>query len=244
MFPDNAKLQPPVGLRQLPADVGRDRRAARRDGRHRAHRLAHRLRSALAASYLAREDAAHLVMIGAGALAPHLVRAHASVRPIKRVTLWNRTRRRAVQTAFALSVGGLEVEVTDDLEAAVREADIVSCATLSATPLVRGKWLKKGAHVDLVGAYTPKMREADDDAIKRARVYVDTRAGAPKEGGDIVQPLKSGVLKKDGIRGDLFELCRGKAKGRARPSEITLFKSVGTAIEDLAAAMLVWRSLA
>jgi alanine dehydrogenase len=200
--------------------------------------------SALAASYLARQDASHLVMIGAGALAPHLVRAHASVRPIRKVTLWNRTRKRAVQTAFGLSVGGLEVEVTDDLEAAVREADIVSCATLSAEPLVRGKWLKKGAHVDLVGAYTPKMREADDDAIKKARVYVDTRAGATKEAGDIVQPLKSGVLKKDAIRGDLFELCRDEAKGRSGNLQVTLFKSVGTAIEDLAAAMLVWSRLA
>ena len=125
----------------------------------------------------------------------------------------------------------------------MRDADIVSCATLSATPIVRGKWLKKGAHVDLVGAYTPKMREADDDAIRKSRVYVDTRAGALKEAGDIVQPLKKGVLKKDGVRGDLFELCRGKAKGRTRPSEITLFKSVGTAIEDLAAAMLVWQAV-
>ena len=199
--------------------------------------------SALAASYLAREDAAHLVMVGAGALAPHLIRAHASVRPVNKVTLWNRTRKRAVQTAFGLSVGGLDVEVTDDLEAAVREADIVSCATLSATPLVRGKWLKKGAHLDLVGAYTPKMRESDDDAVKRSRVYVDTRAGAPKEGGDIAQPLKSGVLKKDGIRGDLFQLCQGKARGRTSAAQITLFKSVGTAIEDLAAATLVWRAV-
>ena len=199
--------------------------------------------SALAASYLAREDATHLVMVGAGALAPHLVRAHAAVRPIKRVTIWNRTRKRAVQTAFGLSIGGIEVEVTDDLEAAVRDADIVSCATLSATPLVRGKWLKKGAHVDLIGAYTPKMRESDDDAIRKSRVYVDTRAGALKEGGDIVQPMKSGVLKKDGVRGDLFELCRGEAKGRSGNLQITLFKSVGTAIEDLAAAMLVWRAV-
>jgi ornithine cyclodeaminase len=199
--------------------------------------------SALAASYLAREDAAHLVMVGAGALAPHLIRAHAAVRPIKKVTLWNRTRKRAVQTAFGLSVGGLEVEVVDDLEAAVREADIVSCATLSATPLVKGKWLKKGAHLDLVGAYTPKMREADDDAVRRARVYVDTRIGAPKEAGDIVQPLKKGILKKTGIRGDLYDLCGGKAKGRTKPSEITLFKSVGASVEDLAAAMLVWRGI-
>jgi alanine dehydrogenase len=199
--------------------------------------------SALAASYLAREDAEHLVMIGAGALAPHLVRAHAAVRPIKRVTLWNRTRGNAVKLAFGLSVGGIEPELADDLEAAVREADIVSCATLSAEPIVRGKWLKKGAHLDLVGAYTPKMRESDDDAVKRARVYVDTRAGAPKEGGDIAQPLKSGVLKKGGIRGDLFELCRGEAKGRTGGLQITLFKSVGASIEDLAAAMLVWRGV-
>ncbi|MEN3376825.1 MAG: hypothetical protein V7604_2180, partial [Hyphomicrobiales bacterium] len=199
--------------------------------------------SALAASYLAREDATHLAMIGAGALAPYLVRAHASVRPIKRVTLWNRTRGHAVQAAFGLAVGGLEVEVSDDLEAAVRDADIVSCATLSSAPLVCGKWLKKGAHVDLVGGFTPKMREADDDAVKKARVYVDTRAGATKEAGDIVQPLKSGVLKKESILGDLFELTRGKAKGRTGNMQVTLFKSVGTAIEDLAAAMLVWRGL-
>jgi len=199
--------------------------------------------SALAASYLAREDASHLVMIGAGALAPHLVRAHASVRPIQKVTLWNRTRGRAVQAAFGLAVGGIETEVTDDLETAVRAADIVSCATLSTTPLVHGKWLKKGAHLDLVGGFTPKMREADDDAVRKARVYVDTRAGATKEAGDIAQPLKSGVLKKESIHGDLFGLCREEAKGRTGNMQITLFKSVGTAIEDLAAAMLVWRAL-
>ena len=111
--------------------------------------------SALAARYLAREDASHLVMVGAGALAPHLVRAHRAVRPIKRVTLWNRTRSRAVSTAFALSAAGIEAGLADDLEAAVREADIVSCATLSAEPLVRGAWLKKGTHLDLVGAFTP-----------------------------------------------------------------------------------------
>jgi ornithine cyclodeaminase/alanine dehydrogenase-like protein (mu-crystallin family) len=198
--------------------------------------------SALAASYLARADATHLVMVGAGALAPYLVRAHAAVRPLKRVTLWNRTRGHAVQAAFALAVGGLEVEVVEDLEAAVRDADIVSCATLSTTPLLHGKWLKKGTHVDLVGGFTPKMREADDDAVKKARVYVDTQATL-KEAGDLTQPIKNGILKKTGVRGDLFGLCRGKVKGRTRDSEITLFKSAGTAIEDLAAAMLVWRGL-
>jgi len=200
--------------------------------------------SALAASYLAREDASHLVMVGAGALAPYLVRAHSAVRPIRRVTIWNRTRGNAVKAAFAIALGGIEPEIADDLEAAVREGDIVSCATLSATPLVKGKWLRKGAHLDLVGGFTPKMREADDDAVKKSRVYVDTRAGATKEAGDITQPLKSGALKKDGIQADLFELCRGEKKGRGGNTQITLFKSVGTAIEDLAAAMLVWRSLA
>ena len=199
--------------------------------------------SALAARYLAREDAAHLVMVGAGALAPHLVRAHRAVRPIERVTLWNRTRSRAVSTAFALSTAGIEPVIAEDLEAAVREADIVSCATLSATPLIRGAWLKKGAHLDLVGSFTPKMREADDAALRRARVYVDSRATAPKGSGDIAIPLKKRILRVKDIQGDLFELCRGKAKGRKRKDEITLFKSTGLAIEDLAAAMLVWSCL-
>jgi ornithine cyclodeaminase len=199
--------------------------------------------SALAARYLAREDAEHLVMIGAGALSPHLVRAHRAVRPIVRVTLWNRTRSRAIGTAFALTAAGIETAIADDLEAAVREADIVSCATLSPAPLIRGAWLKKGAHVDLVGAYLPTMREADDAAIRRARVYVDSRASAPKGSGDIAIPLKKKILRQKDIQGDLFELCRGKVKGRRRQDEITLFKSTGLALEDLAAAMLVWRRL-
>jgi alanine dehydrogenase len=199
--------------------------------------------SALAASYLARKDAAHLVMIGAGALAPHLIRAHSAVRPITRVTLWNRTRRRAMALAFDLARAGIEVELADELEEAVRKADVVSCATLSATPLVRGAWLRKGTHVDLVGGYTPRMREADDNAVKRAKVYVDTRDGALKEAGDIVAPLRRGVIKKAELGGDLFDLCRKAAKGRRSQAEITLFKSVGSAIEDLAAAMLVWRLL-
>jgi ornithine cyclodeaminase len=243
VFPDNGKLGKPAVLGSYILMSGATGEPlAAMDGTS-LTRWRTACASALAASYLAREDAAHLVMVGAGALAPYLVRAHASVRPLKRVTLWNRNRGRAVQAAFALAVGGIEVEVVDELEAAVREADIISCATLSTTPLLRGKWLKKGAHVDLVGGFTPKMREADDDAVKKSRVYVDTRAAALKEAGDIVQPLKKGVLKKTGVRGDLFDLCRGKAKGRTREGEITLFKSVGTAIEDLAAAMVVWQGL-
>ncbi|MSP45037.1 MAG: ornithine cyclodeaminase family protein [Xanthobacteraceae bacterium] len=199
--------------------------------------------SALAARYLAREDASHLLMVGAGALAPHLVRAHRAVRPIARVTLWNRTRSRAVSTAFALSAAGIEPVIADDLEEAVREADIVSCATLSEKPLVLGAWLKKGAHLDLVGAFTLKTREADDNAIRRARVYVDSRATAPKGSGDIAIPLRKKIIGLKDIQGDLFELCRGTRKGRKRKDEITLFKSTGIALEDLAAATLVWNGL-
>jgi ornithine cyclodeaminase/alanine dehydrogenase-like protein (mu-crystallin family) len=196
--------------------------------------------SALAARYLAREDASRLLMVGAGTLAPFLVRAHSAVRPITRVVLWNRTRSRAIATAFALAnAAGIETEIADDLEAAVRDADIVSCATLSPEPLIKGAWLKKGTHVDLVGGFTPKMREADDAAIKKARLYVDTRT-AVKEAGDLAQPIRRKAITIAKIQGDLADLCRGKVKGRRKADEITLFKSVGTAIEDLAAAKTVW----
>ncbi len=197
--------------------------------------------SALAASYLARADSSHLVMVGAGALATHLVRAHCSVRPIRRVTVWNRTRERAEALARSLTAGGLDVAVTGDIESAVRAADIVSCATLSTAPLIRGAWLRPGTHVDLVGSFRPAMREADDDTLRRARIYVDTRAGALKESGDLADPLARGVIAAADIQGDLFDLCRDTVNGRASADGITLFKSVGTAIEDLAAAMLVWR---
>jgi alanine dehydrogenase len=243
VFPDNAAVgQPSVhGTYVLMSGTTGEPLAVMDAGALTAWRTA--AASALASSYLARQDAEHLVMVGAGALAPHLVRAHAAVRPLRWVTLWNRTRSRAVQAAFGLAVGGIETEVADDLEGAVRQADIVSCATLASEPLINGAWLKKGAHVDLVGGFTPMMREADDRAVKRARVYVDTRAGAMKEAGDIVQPLKRKIIEAKDIRGDLFDLCRGTAKGRTADSQITLFKSVGSAIEDLTAAMLVWSAL-
>lgn len=243
VFPDNSKAHRPSVQGQyllLSGDTGEP--LAMMDGRAlTAWRTA--CASALAARYLAREDASHLLMVGAGALAPHLIRAHASVRPVKRVSIWNRTRARAVSLGFGIAVAGIEVEIAEDLEEAVGQADIVSCATLTAQPLIRGAWLKKGAHLDLVGGFTPKMREADDEAVKRSRIFVDTRAGAAKEAGDIVVPLKKKIIDANAIKGDLLELTRGKVKGRTSASQITLFKSVGTAIEDLAAAMLVWRQL-
>ncbi|MBY0532488.1 MAG: ornithine cyclodeaminase family protein [Xanthobacteraceae bacterium] len=200
--------------------------------------------SALAAKYLAREDASHLLLIGAGALAPYLARAHAAVRPIKKVSIWNRTPERAKALAEELSGDAFKTEIVSDVESAAREADIVTCITLSQTPVLEGEWLKPGVHIDLVGAFRPSAREADDAAIKRSRIYVDTRRGALKEAGDIVMPMAAGILKESDVQGDLFDLCRGQAKGRGTVSEITLFKSVGTAIEDLAAAMLVWKKLA
>ena len=199
--------------------------------------------SALAATFLARDDASHLVMVGAGALAPHLIRAHASVRPITRVTLWNRNRGKAEELAVRLASDRLDISVTDDLATAAPSADIISCATLARDPLVLGEWLKPGAHVDLVGGFAPTMREADDEAVRRASVYVDTRAGACKEAGDIVVPMQRGIIKDRDIRGDLFDLCRKQASGRHSRTEITLFKSVGSPIEDLAAAMLLWKTI-
>jgi len=243
VFPDNAKTGKPSVYGQyllLSGESGEP--LALMEGRKlTAWRTASA--SALASSYLSREDSSHLIMIGAGTLAPHLVRAHASVRPIKRVTLWNRTKERAVALGFALADAGLIVDVTDNLAEAVGTADIVSCATLTLEPLIRGAWLKKGTHVDLVGGFTPKMREADDEALRRAHLYVDTSAGASKEAGDIVDPITRGVITESDIQGDLFDLCRGTARGRGSPAEITLFKSVGTAIEDLAAAILTWERL-
>ncbi|MFM9861416.1 ornithine cyclodeaminase family protein [Pseudoxanthobacter sp. M-2] len=192
--------------------------------------------SALAASHLARADAYRMVMVGAGALAPFLIAAHASVRPIAEVAIWNRSPAAAEALVGRFHRPGLTVQAVTDLEAAVREADLVSCATLSTAPLVRGDWLKPGVHLDLVGGFRPDMREADDAAVARATVFVDTRAGALAEAGDLLQPIERGVFRHEDIAAELAELCGGGHPGRRHAEEVTLFKSVGAAIEDLAAA--------
>jgi ornithine cyclodeaminase len=204
--------------------------------------------SGLASRYLSRPASRRLLMIGTGALAPELIRVHAKVRPIEEVAIWGRQPERAESLARELSESlpralgrSIVVHAATDRQRAVGRADIVSCATLSRAPLVEGSWLVEGQHVDLVGAYTPQMRESDDAAVVRARIYVDTRAGALKEGGDIVQPLANGTIDEADVIGDLYELSRGQRSGRL-PSDatsITLFKSVGAALEDLAAAELV-----
>jgi alanine dehydrogenase len=195
---------------------------------------------ALAADYLARKDASTLLMIGTGALSAHFVRAHAAMRPISKVLLHNRTPEKAKGLAAELAKDGFEVSLVRDLEQAMAEADIISCATTSNTAIVRGQWLKPGTHIDLAGAYKPEMRETDGETIERARVYVDTREGAETEAGDLIQAVKEGKFRMENIQGDLFDLCRGKAAGRRNREEITLFKSCGTALEDLAAAALVY----
>jgi len=195
--------------------------------------------SALAADYLARRDARTLALVGTGQLAPELARAHAAMRPIERVLVWGRSPEKAARTAAALAAGGLDAASAASLRTAVEAADIVSCATLAAEPLVNGAWLRPGAHLDLVGSFTPAMREADDEALRRARLFVDTRDGALAEAGEILHALASGAITPGHIAGDLADLCRGAVAGRLAQSDITVFKSVGTALEDLVAAELV-----
>jgi ornithine cyclodeaminase len=237
VFPDNARRSlPAVHGTYLLLDAATGIPAAMLDGTALTLRRT-AAASALAASYLARPDSTVHLMVGTGALAPHLVAAHAAVRPIRQTLVWGRDPQKAAALAARLGADGIAAWPVADLAAAAAIADIVTCATLAREPLIRGAWLKPGVHLDLVGGYTPEMREADDTAVARARVFIDTEA-ALHEAGDIVQPLRSGVLAREQIAGDLSGLCRGQQPGRRDAAEITLFKSVGTALEDLAAAQL------
>ena len=199
--------------------------------------------SALAADYLAARDASTLTIVGAGALAPHFVMAHAAVRPISRVFIHSRTLAKAEELAAGLAHHGFEVHSVTDREHAVSQSDIVSCVTTSTAPIVKGAWLRPGTHVDLAGAFKPSMRETDGEVVARASVYVDTREGALAEAGDLLQARDEGKFDFASIRGDLFDLCRGAVKGRASDEEITLFKSAGTAIEDLATAIMLYEKV-
>ncbi len=198
--------------------------------------------SALAARHLARKGRARMLMVGAGALCPFLVRAHGAEVQLSEILIWNHKPARAEAQAATLREQGYPVEATMELEAAARAADLISCATLSSTSLIKGDWLKPGCHLDLVGAFNMAMREADAVVLTRARLFIDTPA-ALTEGGDIAIALRDGEITQDRIVGELAALVTGKAAGRAQESEITLFKSIGAAIEDLAAAQLVWSRL-
>jgi len=199
--------------------------------------------SALAATYLARGDATRMLMVGAGSLAPYFIRAYTAALPIREVKIWSRTPARAQALAASIDEPNLVVEPAQDLESAARGADIISCATLSHTPLIKGAWLSPGCHLDLVGAFRADMRESDDEAMRRASLYVDTFGGALAEGGDILQAIESGAISKDDIHADLHALTVGRSGGRTSVDEITAFKSVGAALEDLAAARLAFERL-
>jgi len=243
VFPDNASLGSPAVFASyllLSAETGVP--VAVLDGTEITVRRT-AAASALASRYLSREDSRRLLMVGTGNLAPHMVLAHASARPIAQVSIWGRREEAALDLARRLEATGLHTDVVTELDRAVARADIISCATLAGEPLIRGDWLVPGQHLDLVGAFTPAMREADDEALKRADIYVDTRAGALAEAGEIVQGIANGAIDEDRICGELSELAKGTVGGRSDDAAITLFKSVGTALEDLAAAELVIRNL-
>jgi ornithine cyclodeaminase len=193
--------------------------------------------SALAASYLARADADRLLVVGAGRVASLLPEAYREVRALRSVTVWNPTPAKAQALVDRLRALDFDASVAPDLEAAVRAADIVTCATLTTRPLVLGEWLHPGVHLDLIGSFTPEMRETDDAAIRRASVFVDTET-ALAESGDLLQPLQSGAFVASRLAGTLSDLCTGRHSGRSDAQEVTLFKAVGTAMSDLATAMV------
>ncbi|MDQ0568430.1 ornithine cyclodeaminase/alanine dehydrogenase-like protein (mu-crystallin family) [Variovorax paradoxus] len=198
--------------------------------------------SALAASFLARADARRLLVLGTGRVAKLLPAAHDSVRPIDEVQVWNHRPEGAEALAEQWRAEGFNARavVSNELEAAVRQADIVSCATLATEPLVRGEWLSPGSHLDLIGSFTPAMREADVRCFAGARTFIDTTEALQKA-GELLDAVAAGTLRADEVQGTLAALCRGERTGRTGGGERTVFKAVGSALEDLAAATLVWQ---
>ena len=199
--------------------------------------------SALAARFLAREDAARLLVVGAGRIAGLLPHAYRTVRDLQRVEVWARSPQQAQELASRWRGEGFDVQAVPDLQAACGEADIVSCATLATAPVVQGAWLRPGTHLDLIGSFTPAMREADDDCFAGASLFVDVEEALQKS-GELLGPMERGVFRAEDVRGTLESLTRGTVTGRRTREERTVFKSVGTALEDLAAAMLVYEGAA
>ncbi|MDB5796930.1 MAG: hypothetical protein JWP36_832 [Paucimonas sp.] len=204
--------------------------------------------SALASRYLSRPDSKTLLVVGTGSLARYMAGAHCAARPIDRVLVWGRQPVRAQAAMEAMrSMGfpsGVRLEVAADLAQTAAQADIISAATTSTTPILRKAWLRPGTHVDLVGGFKPDMREADDELMLSSSLFVDTFAGALSEAGDLRQPMDAGRLQRDAVLAELADLARGRHPGRRNAAEITVFKSVGTGIEDLAAAKLAWSAFA
>ena len=195
--------------------------------------------SALASTYLSRPDSRTLLVVGTGRLAPYMAAAHATARRFERVLVWGRSRDGARRLAADLARQGLPARPVEDLAAAAAQAEVITCATTAREPLLHGSWLRPGTHVDLVGAFTPEMRESDDALLARADVFVDTYAGALAEAGDLVQAIAGGAIARASVRAELSELASGRHPGRTGNAAVTVFKSVGAAIEDLCAAALV-----
>ena len=196
--------------------------------------------SALASRYLSRPDAHRLAMVGTGVLAPHLIRAHATQRTINEVAIWGRDPAKAEALAKKVTSSTCAVRAEANLAYAVGGADIISCATLTTVPLIDGSLLEPGQHLDLVGAFAPEMREVDDTVVSQAKIYIDTD-DAKNSAGEIKGPLERGVIKEENILGTLADLTSGRIKHpRSNPRAVTMFKSAGTALEDLTAAVLVY----
>ncbi len=195
--------------------------------------------SALAATFLARDDASRIVLLGAGRVGSLVPAAYRSQLPITHVEVWDINPESAAQLVQQLQGEGFDASVVVSLPDSVARADIVSCATLATEPIVHGSWLRPGTHLDLIGSFTPQMREADDDCFRHAHVFVDTEE-APQKSGDLIGPLLRNAISPTDLKGTLAALCRGDVCGRLDGSERTLFKAVGTALEDLAAAVQVY----
>ncbi|RAI92182.1 ornithine cyclodeaminase family protein [Algoriphagus yeomjeoni] len=198
--------------------------------------------SALASSYLSRQDAENLLIVGGGSVAKHLVQAHRTVRNFKSVNVWMRNSDKMEEFVKELKSQGILAEGVTNLEEASRMADVISCATLSKTAIIKGEWIKPGTHLDLIGSHKPTTRETDDDSIRKSSIFVDSRAGALHETGELALPIADRIITEADIKADIVELVKGNHEGRSSRQEITLFKSAGLAIEDLAAALLVYKS--
>lgn len=196
--------------------------------------------SAAGAHFLAREDAERLLMVGAGVMGAVLIPAHLAVRPsIREVAIWNRTRARAEELVKRLDLPGVRMSVADDLELAAREADLISCATMATEPLIRGAWLKPGAHLDLVGSFRTDMHECDTEALARGTLFVDSPWSAVDDSGELQAALAAGVITNADLKRDLFAMARGECSGRTSKDEITVYKNGGGGHLDLMVAQIL-----
>mgnify|MGYP001208530426 FL=1 len=199
--------------------------------------------SGLATRLLARENAETLLLLGTGNLATYIIRANASVRPLKRVLVWGRTASNAGKVVDQMNaeLDGIEVSVVDNLEEACGQSDIIVSATGSHEPLVKGDWVKPGTHTDFIGNHHADKRECDTALVLKSKVYADSYANCFKEAGEILVPISEGVFTKEDVVADLSEMCSGSAPLRQSDDEVTLFKSIGMGISDLVGAGLAYQ---